>query len=133
MVSWLGVIGSRWMWAIARIANRLTQAWNRVVNTLVLHADAIGVEPRQRLLVDLNDLVDHAVPGVRDGRGVSLGAESRAQPGVVGEQVDGRGQAYSVVLANQDAVAAGTDDLAEAGDVGGDHRQTGRHRLQQDN
>jgi len=48
------------------------------VNTLFLLADTMGVEPRKRLLVDLDNLVDDAVPGVRGGGGVTLGAESRA-------------------------------------------------------
>src|SRR5258708_21611882 len=132
MVSWLGVIGSLCARAIARIARRLTQAWNRVVNTLFLPVVAVGIELRKRGLVDLDNLVHHAIPGVGGGAGAAFSAEARAERRVIRQQVDRRGQADRVVAAHQDAVAPGADDLGEAGNVGGDHGQAGRHRLQQD-
>src|SRR3981081_4458204 len=84
MVSWLGVMGRRCARAMARRAMRLTQAWNRVVNTLFLLGGAMWVEPSKRLLVDIDDLVSAPVPRVGRRRHASGGAETGSQARVVG-------------------------------------------------
>src|SRR5579859_90402 len=88
-VTRLGVTGRRAKLAASRWALRLTQAWNRLVNTSLLLCLSL---PAPGLLINLEDLAGHLAPGVTLSLGQAPPAQPRAQLGIAGQPFQGHGQ-----------------------------------------
>ena len=85
-----------------------------------------------RLLVDGGDLVGDPGPGVALGAAPGRLAHLAQARGFVVDALELLGEALRIAGRDEDAVDAVLDDVAVAGDLGGDHRRTGREGLGQD-
>src|SRR4030088_1839773 len=119
------------MAAIRASARRRTQASNRVVNIAHLGVPYFLSGCADCLLVSLDHLRRDSFPRVPLGLFVPIGADAAAPLGIPGQD-DQCGTEFGPPLgADGQTVAPWLEDRHVAWDLGGDHRNSRSHRLQE--
>src|SRR5437588_12276755 len=132
-VTWFGVSGVRPSAVISASARRRTQASNRVVNICHLKRPwAAGREGLARLLVDLDDLRRHAVPGVAARLAKRVITHPPPQLTIARQDDERCRQLAPVVGLHRDAVLPRLEHGHVARHLGRHHRKTGGQRLEED-
>src|SRR6266852_1123001 len=133
-VIWFGVTGSRWSADIRASAWRRTQASNRVVNIHHLpgaHRLSLFAQPA-RFPINVHDLRSDLLPGIAARLLQTVSAHPASQLLIAREDDQGRAKLGPTLWGHRQAVPAGLEHRHVSIDLGGDDRQPGRHRFEQD-